>query len=279
MCHVEAIIVGVLVVAWIAYLVPWFVMRRHDRAEESEEATEFPDTMSVVRDGGLTISAHTAEPQDDLEVATPFTRAHARQEVREAWANAAVRRRRTVAVLMLLTTLMAVLALTSVLSWWFTAAAGALVVAFFVVARISVVRMARRLDAQIDQIDRGWDEHTVLLSREAPFPEEFHQHESDHTLEENEPTAYSVELNGPVSAGSGSLWDAVPVTTPTYVSKPIAARTVRTIDLSAPGPVAGQTSTPVTAEHPQAVGAHLPTVVEGSTVEQQPEEALRRRSA
>ena len=34
---------------------------------------------------------------------------------------------------------------------------------------------------------------------------------------------------------SGSLWDPLPVTLPTYVSKPRASRSVRTIDLQAPG--------------------------------------------
>ena len=33
----------------------------------------------------------------------------------------------------------------------------------------------------------------------------------------------------------GSLWDPLPVTLPTYVIKPKARRTVRTIDLSEPG--------------------------------------------
>jgi hypothetical protein len=33
----------------------------------------------------------------------------------------------------------------------------------------------------------------------------------------------------------GSLWDPLPVTLPTYVSKPRASRTVRTIDLTEPG--------------------------------------------
>ena len=33
----------------------------------------------------------------------------------------------------------------------------------------------------------------------------------------------------------GSLWDPLPVTLPTYVSKPKAKRTVRTIDLGEPG--------------------------------------------
>ena len=33
---------------------------------------------------------------------------------------------------------------------------------------------------------------------------------------------------------AGALWDPVPITMPTYVSKPLAPRTVRTIDLSGP---------------------------------------------
>ncbi len=33
----------------------------------------------------------------------------------------------------------------------------------------------------------------------------------------------------------GSLWDPLPVTLPTYVTKPKAKRTVRTIDLDEPG--------------------------------------------
>lgn len=37
------------------------------------------------------------------------------------------------------------------------------------------------------------------------------------------------------TAGRGSLWDPLPVTLPTYVTKPKAKRTVRTIDLSEPG--------------------------------------------
>lgn len=248
MSAVEAIIFGVLIVAWIAYLVPWIVMRRHDRAEQAEETTEFPDSMAVVRDGGLTITDTAAEDADDTEVATPYTRAHARHQLRQSWADAAVRRRRTLAVLLGLVTVMAVLAGFSLVSWWFTAGAGALVVLFLVVARISVVTMARRFDEQIDQIDRGWDEHTVLLGRSDSFPEIA---EDRQVEQESEPTSHSVTLSGPIATDPGSLWEAVPVTAPTYVSRPIAARTVRTIDLSAPGPVAGQTESPVTAEHPQ----------------------------
>ncbi len=48
---------------------------------------------------------------------------------------------------------------------------------------------------------------------------------------------------------TGRLWDPVPITTATYVSKPLAPRTVRTIDLSGPA-LTGVVSAepPVTAD-------------------------------
>ncbi|AXE39517.1 hypothetical protein JS278_02377 [Acidipropionibacterium virtanenii] len=256
---VEAVIFGVLVVAWIAYLVPWFVMRRHDHSEDTEEVAEFPDSMSIVRDGGLTISSQIPEAEPDLEVATPYTRAHARHEVQAAWADAALRRRRTMAVLLGLTTVSAVLGVTSILSWWFAAGFGVLVVAFLVVSRFSVVAMSRRLDRRMELIDRGWDERTVAINLNDAFPGSDDAPKSED--EPTPPTEYSVELNRPVSKSDGSLWEAVPVTAPTYVSKPVAARTVRTIDLSAPGPVIGQTNDPVTAEHPQGEREESATVL------------------
>ena len=45
------------------------------------------------------------------------------------------------------------------------------------------------------------------------------------------------------------LWDPLPITVPTYVSKPLAPRTVRTIDLSAPDVTSsGRQTVPVTAD-------------------------------
>ena len=50
-------------------------------------------------------------------------------------------------------------------------------------------------------------------------------------------------------AAAGVLWDPVPITVPTYVSKPLAPRTVRTIDLSGPAVTAGSSiQHPVTAD-------------------------------
>jgi len=45
----------------------------------------------------------------------------------------------------------------------------------------------------------------------------------------------AIELPPLSPTAAASLWDPLPVTLPTYVGKPKATRTVRTIDLSDPG--------------------------------------------
>jgi hypothetical protein len=47
--------------------------------------------------------------------------------------------------------------------------------------------------------------------------------------------ATRVEAVALATSDGGSLWDPLPVTLPTYVDKPAAARSVRTIDLGEPG--------------------------------------------
>ena len=44
-----------------------------------------------------------------------------------------------------------------------------------------------------------------------------------------------VEVVAMTTADGGSLWDPLPVTLPTYVDKPVAQRSYRTIDLGEPG--------------------------------------------
>lgn len=245
---------------WLAYLVPWFVNRRQRDVEEVREAPEFPETMTVVHEGGNPV---LGRDEDEAEVSTPFTRSWTRRDMRRAWARAAQRRRTTLLVLLATTVLAAVLAIAGVWSWWVVVAGAVLVVAFLVVARVSVVSMGRAFDRRLALVERGWDEETVVIDV-TPF----RRPEADH-----EATEYSVELSGPVRAPSGSLWEAVPVTAPTYVSTPLVARTVRTIDLSAPGPALGHTDSPVTAQAP--VDAQSPAVVEEGRDAAQEREASR----
>ena len=54
---------------------------------------------------------------------------------------------------------------------------------------------------------------------------------------------------------TGSLWEPIPITAPTYMSRPLAPRTVRTIDLSAPVP--SGSGVPVTADAPEGADYRL----------------------
>ena len=109
---------------------------------------------------------------------------------------------------------------------------------FVVAARISVRSMRGSLDARYRTIRRGSDEQTVYLSR--------HEVSSAGARQPVKTEKSEVMTSGP-------LWDPVPITMPTYVSKPLAPRTVRTIDLSGPE-VASSSSAevPVTADAPPA---------------------------
>src|SRR5205823_11117741 len=90
-------------------------------------------------------------------------------------------------------------------------------------------------------ISRGSDEKTVLISRK-------------DAVEAADKKAKKAKKPKDAKSGAESkpgLWDPLPITVPTYVSKPLAPRTVRTIDLSAPDVTSsGRQSVPVTADAP-----------------------------
>ena len=105
------------------------------------------------------------------------------------------------------------------------------------VGGLSVLRQLLRLLPQEDFVylaDTAW----------APYGER----SEDETVALVTETERSVEITGPVSDTLGSLWDPIPVTPTTYVSRPLLPRSVRTIDLSAP--VASSELRPVIAERP-----------------------------
>ena len=102
---------------------------------------------------------------------------------------------------------------------WAAAIPGGLLLIFIVVARISVPSMRMSLDARYRTIRRGGDEQTIFLNRPEVSAASAGQAAKAEKAE---------------AKASGALWDPVPITMPTYVSKPLAPRTVRTIDLSGP---------------------------------------------
>lgn len=239
------IIFAAIAIAWLAYLVPHFVRRPENELVEEPvgPAEQFAESMRIVRRGTAPLLNQDLAEIAAYEVSTPMTRRAAISDLRRLERVAAGRRRRVLLVLLSVLSLSVGLAGTGLAPWWLLAVPGGLLVGFVTLARFSVRAMRRDLDARYREIRRGGDESTVLLSRRDVVT-----------------TTPAITAAAP-QAKTTVLWDPVPITMPTYVSKPLAPRTVRTIDLSGPGVTPSAPTGPVTADAP--VSKPAPTVVEG----------------
>ena len=226
------VIFAAIAIAWLAYLVPHFARSREAElvGDEVDPAARFAESVRIVRHGTAPLLNQDLTPIAAYEVSTPLTRRAAVNDLRRLEQIAAGRRRRVLLVLLALVSATVAVCATGLTPWWLLAVPGGLLLAFVGVARFSVRVMRRDLDARYRDIRRGGDESTVLLSRKE--------------LVQAAPSAAPAKL----TTTTGALWDPVPITMPTYVSKPLAPRTVRTIDLSGPG--VSTSSRPVTADAP-----------------------------
>lgn len=226
-----------IAIAWLAYLVPHFVRRRESDAVPAQDpAARFAESMRVVRSGTAPLLNQDLEPMTAFEVSTPQTRRAAVRELGRLETIATARRRRVVLVLLAIASLLVGMSAVNLTARWAVAVPGALLVGFLVVSRFGVAAMRRSLDARYEQIRHGGVEDTVLLSRT----------EVAQVVSREKAPTVPVSERAPVP---GVLWDPVPITVPTYVSKPLAPRTVRTIDLSGPSVTASaRHDGPVTAD-------------------------------
>lgn len=237
------LIFGAIAIAWLAYLVPHFARRGEpDVVEEVDPANRFSDSMRILRRGTAPLLDQDLAEIGSYEVSTPMTRRAAIADLRRLEAGAAVRRRRVLMVLLIaLAGVLGVFA-AHLVPWWAPLIPAGLLVAFVVLARVSVWRMRHRLDARYAAICAGSSESTVLINR--------------RDVVVRPALGQAAE---PV-AKPGVLWDPVPITTPTYVSKPLAPRTVRTIDLSGPEVApSSRPSVPVTADAPPVPAVRVVT--------------------
>lgn len=228
------VIFGVIVAAWLAYLVPMYLRRDNDkRSDLFDPATGFSDDVRIVRDSSSQGGAGCS-----VQVSTPHTRRAMVESVRRAEQRAAARRRKTTVALLVLIAAVVALASFGRTPWWPVAIPGALLVGFLAIARVTVQMMHREFDRKLAAIDDWGVEETVPVQ------------EMKTDKPKAEGLVESVELGMPVGK-PGSLWDPLPITRPTYVSAPpVRGRTVRTIDLSAPDPVPGD-NRPVVADAPE----------------------------
>ena len=290
---VTGLIYAAIVVLWAAYLVP-LALRRYDEASQDRPVESFSSRVRILRrgasesepdagshDGDERVEAGDDKPATDVTVgqrsddrpsvkpapksvskATPLAQ-------RESTRIAISRRRRTLGTLLTATALVAGSAYALIVPWWSVAIPAGLVIAWLVACRIQV--LGESADAVPEPMgDAPDDEPTVVISTkvESLQYEDFQPDRKNVMLAAElgeDDLEEQVNVAVPVATeDGGSLWDPVPVTLPTYVDKPQAPRTVRTIDFNGPdtwtsGHVEGEQTempeaTPDANDHRRAVG-------------------------
>jgi hypothetical protein len=254
----SAFIFVALAVAWAVYLVPK-ALKHHDDVVRSRSVDRFSHTMRVLarrepvsrRNARLVVTpgrpARTAvvvtkgaEPVAGPVVAAVEPSAAQLRARREAGNRAARRRRNVLATLLLANLLVLSLAAFGVVGWAYAAIPATLLVAWLVACRLMVKRERAVLAPPTvvpTTLEPQLPAAATVDEELADLPEEFAVVRNDQGLDEVADTADTATMAAAVAtAVDPTLWDPVPVTLPTYVTKPAATRrTVRTIDLDDTG--------------------------------------------
>ena len=208
-----------LAVAWAAYLIPK-ALRHHDDVVRGRSVDRFSQSMRVLarrepvsaRMARLVVPGRTADTEVTTKpsaAASPDTPSAAR---RLATTGATRRRRRVLSVLLLALVAVVAVCATGRLAWPYVALPVGLLAAWLVACRLMVKKeRAARPIAFVEPTEMDLDQG-----------------------DESAPTGAIAPVPAAAVAAEG-LWDPVPVTLPTYVSKPPARRSVRTIDLDSTG--------------------------------------------
>ena len=239
----SALIFVALAVAWAVYLVPK-ALKHHDDVVRSRSVDRFSHTMRVLarrepvnrRNARLVVTpgrpAAAAVVVTKGSTAVPVD-ARARREA----ANRAARRRRRVLGMIVVANLVVVtLAAFAVVGWAWTAVPGGLLVAWLVACRL-MVRRERAASAPVaNPVATPAVETVEAVAADTERPTEPGEPVVARLDETPEQIADLEDTSSIAAVVDPMLWDPVPVTLPTYVTKPAARRrTVRTIDLDATG--------------------------------------------
>ena len=212
-----------LAIAWAAYLIPK-ALRHHDDVVRGRSVDRFSQSMRVLA-RREPVSARMARlvvaPARAAGAAVVTTKPSAVDSSpdelyaarRLATQRATKRRRRVLSFLLLALVGVVAVCATGRLAWPYVAIPAGLLVAWLVACRLMVKR------------ERAWQPGVLVEP-------------TDHDLvegDESAPTGTIAPVVPDQAAAADGLWDPVPVTLPTYVSKPPARRSVRTIDLDSTG--------------------------------------------
>ncbi len=274
----SGVIFLVLAVAWAVYLIPK-ALKHHDEVARTRSIDRFSSKIRVLAhrepvDRGESrlvvsparVTVRMGAPAPALAPVRPSL-SRARVEARRTAARAAARRRRRIlAVLLLATLATSVVAGLGHAAAWSVAIPGGLTLAYLALCRTQVRREPvagslgrpdkKKQAAAVAEID-------LEVTSEAPTP----ALERDVDDDEDTVAIPFADLEAALASGpaESTLWDPLPVTLPTYVTKPRAPyRTVRTIDLGEPGTwTSGHT-----AEDTEMVAAAEERVAEGTSVDE-----------
>ena len=229
----SGIIFVALAVAWAVYLIPK-ALKHHDEVVKSRSIERFSHTMRVLarrepvstRDARLVVSPGRAAsaPVVEVKAARP-TPAQVRDR-RTAARTAARRRRRVLGLLLLANATVSGLAAGHVMGWLWESIPATLVVAWLVACRLMVKKERAVWAPVIPSVAPAVEDETEV-DVEVEVDEQGFEQVAAHAETTSIPA---------VLIGDPSLWDPLPVTLPTYVTKPAAARrSVRTIALDDTG--------------------------------------------
>lgn len=269
----NGLIFAFVVALWAAYFVP-LALRRYDEATKAATVEKLSALARVVR-RPITRSEDDSQEAEVLEDSdsrattddrAPEVVSKAEKEesatvqvtprpriTREASRIAAQRRRRTLLTLLAGLAITVGLAVASIVPWWGVAVPVTLIVAWLVACRLMVrseLGLNQKFDAPTqrrrllipggrEKETRGTaadEEVTVVLSGQIEDVEPHRKNVMEVAELEADALEEKLQIAVPVSSQTGeALWDPLPVTLPTYLTKPRAGRTVRTIQLGEPG--------------------------------------------
>jgi hypothetical protein len=224
----SALIFVALAVAWAVYLIPK-ALKHHDDVVRSRSVDRFSHSMRVLarrepvsrRNARLVVTPGRAAspPVVTKKGAAPAPAPSARETVRESTRRATRRRRRVLGLILLANIATGAVAALGYVDDWYAAIPGALLVAWLVACRL----MVRREHASLRGLGQPGDP-----DEDDPVP--------DAARLDAVTASYEDDDTGQIRAiDDPSLWDPMPVTLPTYVGKPAAPRSVRTIDVDSTG--------------------------------------------
>lgn len=244
----SGLIIAFVVALWAAYFVP-LVLRRYDEASKNASVESSGRLSRVIARPSPVELVETppASVVEPVEATAPPTRTTTGAAARLA----AKRRRRTLLTLLTATAVVAALAGLKVIAPFWVAAPVGLVAAWLVACRIQVrgelglarptapsfhlPKMSRRSGTTTTAAAAD-EEDTVVVSGQFEDINPGRKHTmEDIPLEATALDDQIVIAVPSVSTTGEALWDPLPVTLPTYVTKPRAGRTVRTIEFGQAG--------------------------------------------